>query len=242
MGDIDNIYEKLQEYLGLAEDSINILEESIDTDLQIEYFEYSRNYNSLKSEEEIIRDKDIIFDSSLSIDEKKSALVELASINSTVAYRTIEKYLNQPNIKLHDWAYLALNESRLNLETNLLDESKVLITTGLGGKGLKLRYFVVLFTPDKKPLNKNQRETICKELEFFLPNCGAELEDIEFETCFASILAIIPLKVKIQELLKRIISECNQMGNFLHNDFIITNVKALHTSEIEEILHKNNIY
>ncbi|MBN2484782.1 MAG: hypothetical protein JXB34_02295 [Bacteroidales bacterium] len=242
MGAEENIYEKLKEYLGLREDNINILEESIDTDLQMEYFEYSRNKSGKKTEEEIMRNKDIIFDNALSVASKKSALVELASINSIEAYRTIERYLNQPDIKLYDWACLALQESRLHLETHLLNENKVLITTGLGGKGLKLRYFIVLFTKNGIELTAFQKEVIEKELKYELCRQGAELEDIIFDDCFASVLAIIPLKVHFQKLFRNVIFECNQIGGFLFNDFIITNVKALSKDEIQELLQMHNIY
>jgi hypothetical protein len=238
----ENIYDKLIEYLGLSEDNINILEQSIDTNVQLEYFEFSRNLNSVKSEEDIIRDRDILFDSNLSISGKKLALVELASLNNIEAYRTIEKYLNQPNINLYDWACLALQESKLNLETSLLDESKALITTGLGGKGLKLRYFIVLFSSQGHELTSVQKEIIQKELNFFFSKYGAELEDVVFDESFASILAMVPIKVHLQKLFKKVIFECNQIGNFLFDDFIITNIKTLSVEEIRELLMINNIY
>lgn len=242
VGNDDNIYDKLQEYFGLEENSINILEETIDADIQFEYFEYSRNYNSHKSEEEIIRDKNIIFDNRISLDEKKAVLVELASINNIEAFRTIEKYVSLPDIKLYDWACIALQESRLHLESRLLDENKVLITTGLGGRGLKLRYFIVLFTPDGKKLSKTQQRIIEKELKYFLPKNNSELEDIVFEDGFASVLAMIPIQVNLKALFRKIISECNHIGNFLYNDFIITNVRAMHYTEIKELLEANEIY
>ena len=242
MREDENIYEKLIEYFGFEEDNINILEQTIDTDTQLEYFEFSRNHNSKKSEEEIIEGKDVIFDKEVPIVQKKSTLVELASLNSIEAYRTIEKYLNHPNIKLHDWACLALQECRMHLESALLDQSKVLITTGLGGKGLNIRYFIVLFTPDGENLTKVQRDIITKELNFYLPQEKAILEDIEFSECFASILAMIPIKVNLNNLFTKVIEECNQIGNFLYKDFIITNVKALNPEEIRELLRVNNIF
>lgn len=238
----ENIYDKLQEFLGAEEQSINILEESINTETQLEYFEVSRGFSCTRTEEEIIRDKECLFDQNMPVDEKKFALLELASLNSIEAYRTIEKYLHYPNIKLHDWACLALQESRLQLESKLLDENKVLISTGLGGKGFKLRYFIVLFTPNAKPLNTIQQDIISKELEYFLRINGAEFEDIEFEDSFASILCMIPLNIPPRPLFNDVIKECNLFGNFLFNDFIITNVKALHSEEIRELLTINNIY
>lgn len=242
MGSNDNIYDKLQDFLGMEESNINVLEESIDSNIQLEYFECSRNITQSRSEVEILQDKDCLFDLDLSIDKKKNTLIELASVNNIEAYRTIEKYLNQPNIKLYEWAILALQESKLNLECQLLDESKVLITTGLGGKGQKLRYFIVLFTPDGNVITGIQQQIIIKELEYQLRLSGSELEDYIFEDSFASILCMIPLKTPPKPLFKSIIEECNFFGDFLYNDFIITNVKALNVDEITELLAINNIY
>ena len=242
MGVNDNIFDKLQEFLGLEETSINILEENIDSETQLEYFEYSRSYTCLRSKGEIIKTKDCLLDQNLSIERKKDALIELASINNIEAYRAIEKYLHQPNIKLYDWACLALNESRLQLESQLLDESKVLITTGLGGKGFKLRYFTVFFTPDGKPINSMQKNIIVKELEYFLHLNKSDLEDIEFDESFASVLSMIPINIPPKPLFQKVINECNVFGNFLFNDFIITNMKAMDTDDIRELLSVNNIY
>ena len=61
-------------------------------------------------------------------------------------YRAIESFLEIAEEILHDWAVLALNESRMLLESKFLDESQVFISTGLGGKEEKFRYFVVLMT------------------------------------------------------------------------------------------------
>lgn len=238
----ENIYDHLHDFLGMDQMDISILEENINSDLQMEYFECSRTISKFKSEEEILRDKDNLFDLEMSLDKKKRKLIELASISSIEAYRTIEKYSKQPNIKLYHWACLALQQSRLHLESDLLNESKVLITSALGGKGLKLRYFIVLFTPYGKSLNPIQQLIITKEVNYALSQYNAELEDSVFEGEFASLLCLIPLNIPLQQLFKSIICECNQLGNFLYNNFIVTNVKALSNKEIREMLILNNIY
>lgn len=242
MGVNDNIYDKLQEYLGMQPNDINVLEENIDSGTQIEYFESSRNFNTYRSEKEIIQNKDTLLDESLSIETKKNVLLELASLNSIEAYRAIENYLHQPEIKLHDWACLALQESKLQLESQLLDENKVLITTGLGGQGFRLRYFIVFFTPKGNPINSIQQNIISKELKYFLGQYNSELEDMEFEDSFASALCLIPLNIPPQPIFHEVIKECNLFGNFLFKDFIITNMKAMDSDDIRELLTVNNIY
>jgi hypothetical protein len=237
-----NIYDLLNEYLNIGEDSINILEEQIDSDVQLEYFEYSRNFESKDSAEEIFNNRELIFSSDVPDEHKKNILVQLASINDVEAYRTIQKYLRGPNTLLYHWACMALQESRLLLESNLMDENKVLITTGLGGKGFKLRYFIVFFTDDGSPYTQLQKKIIRSELNYSMNKNGAEIEDILFENCFASILAIVPINIPVQQLFDSVIFECNQLGGFLFNDYIITNHKVLSIEEIQEMLAINNVY
>ncbi len=237
----DNIYDLLSEYLHVDREGINLLEEQIDSEIQTEYFAYSNHAENVRSIEDIIKDKDLIFDNSISVDHKKSILVQLASINSVEAYRTIEKYLHEPNTMLYHWAYMALQESRLLLESKFLEENKVLITTGLGGKGNKLRYFIVFFTTDGSTITETQQKIIQSELEFACKKNGTEIEDIIFEDGFASILTIIPIHIPVQQLFENVIKECNEFGSFLFNDYIITNVRILSKEEISELLAVNNI-
>lgn len=237
----DNIYDLLNEYLDIGEESICLLEEQIDSDTQLEYFECSKNQENTESAEEIFKQKHLIFDQSTSVDHKKKLLVQLASLEDVEAYRTIEKYLQQPNSKLYEWAYLALQESRLLLESKFLEENKVLITTGLGGKGLKLRYFIVLFTSDGSNLTDLHKKIISSELKYNLGRKGAEIEYIDYNEGFASVLAVVPIRIPVQKLFDKVIKECNEFGDFLFKDFIISNVKVLNQEEIRELLSINNI-
>lgn len=242
MGINDNIYDKLQEYLGLEYAGINVIEEKIDSDTQLEFFESSRNYCPVRSEQEIIDSKHRLLDKDLPIEKKKNMLLELASLNNIEAFRAIEHYLHQPHIKLHDWACMALHESKLQLESSLLDQNKILISTGLGGEGFRLRYFVVFFTPKGNAIDNQQAKLIRKELSYFMSKNNSELEDLEFEGCFASALCLIPLNIPPQPIFHKVISECNLLGNFLFNDFIITNMRAMSSEDIYELLAVNNIY
>ncbi|MBN1951491.1 MAG: hypothetical protein JW801_09820 [Bacteroidales bacterium] len=237
----DTLYDLLSEYLQIDEDSISLVDQQIDNDIQLEYFEYSKNLESQLSDDEIIRKKDLIFDEQISTDEKKVLLVQLASLKNVEAYRTIEKYLKRPNNKLYDWAYLALLENRMRLESTLLNENKALITTGLGGKGNKLRYFIVFFTDDGSPITKLQKKIILSELNYAFKRNGAEVEEIIFEEGFASFTTVIPLHVPVQDLFNKIVKECNEFGGFLFDDYIITNIKVLDMDEIQELLALNNI-
>jgi hypothetical protein len=237
----ENIYDLITEYFAIDNDGINIIEEQINSEIQLEYFEFSKTHQSSTSAEEIFLYKDEIFKQDISLDRKKKILVQLASIDNVEAYRTIEKYLRDPSSRLYEWAYLALQESRLLIESKLLEENKILISTGLGGRGLKLRYFIVFFTANGSMITDLQKKIIVNELTFGLKRKGGEIEDIFFDNNFACLLAIVPMQIPLKKLFNKIIIECNQFGNFLFEDYIITNMKVLSTDEINELLEVNNI-
>ncbi len=235
----ENIYNTISEILSSVKGNYNVLEEQIDIDLQTEYFEYSKNYESTKTEEEILENRNDIFAKDIDKEEKKNRFVELASIESVVAYRTIEKYLRKPETSyLKDWATLAFQESRMLIESKLLDENQIFISTGLGGKDGKLRYFIVFLSKNNR-FSELEQKIITDELLYQLKKAGSELEEIEFYKRYSSILAIVPLHVSVKKLFEDIIDDCNQFGDFINKDFIITNVRKLSFEEVENHLSKD---
>ena len=222
------------------DNNLSILEEQIDVGIQTEYFEYSKNHSLNLNPEDVIKNKDDIFGNNLSVEDKKCMLVKLASINSIEAFRTIERYLNDPgHDDLQDWAKLAFQESKLLIESKLLDENQVLISTGLGGKRLKLRYFTVLISKAGENLSYIQKKIISSELHYLLEKHGAEAERIRFVKDICTIVLLIPLRVPIQNFFDILIRECNQFGGFLNKNYLITNVKILGINEIREFINCN---
>ena len=53
-------------------------------------------------------------------------------------------------------------------------------------------------------------------------------------------LMLLPLDIDLKTLFEKIIDECNQYGNFLHDNMIITNVKKLSEKEIADIVTKKH--
>ncbi|MFO7658207.1 MAG: hypothetical protein R6W78_14195 [Bacteroidales bacterium] len=243
MASKENIYEKLQELFGYLDGNLKILEEQIDIDVQSEYYEYSKNFHQEFDPEYVIKNKETIFKQHTPEENKKCMLVQLASINSIEAFRTIERFANDPDHDLQDWAKLALQESKLLLQSKILDENQVLISTGLGGKGLRLRYFVVFIARGTNRFSELQKSIVKKESEFAIRRSLGEIEEIRMQKNFVTLLALLPLSVPVQGLFDKIIYECNQLGSFLFQTYLITNVKILSDDEVEEFMtiHYNQL-
>ncbi len=234
----ENIYNKIREIFGKVPGSFNILEEQIDIDLQMTYFEVSGEVKVGLDESEVMREKDEIFNPDRDKREKRILFAKLASLENVEAYRQIEKYLKEKDPELKNWAILALQESRMLLESKLLEENQVFISTGLGGKGSRLRYFVVLIHKNGAALNKLQRKVVRNEFLLMLKKYDSEIEEIRFKGTYTTLLVIIPLKMPLQDVFREAIRECNQYGDFLKDNFIITNVRRLDGEEISSFLNR----
>jgi len=125
------------------------------------------------------------------------------------------------------------------LESSLLEEKQVFISTGMGGKGDKLRYFIVNFLNSASDYPETIQNIIQKEFEYGLSKAKAELETITFESKYTLVTALIPIKTDIRELFQNINNECQQLGIDLSEHFLVTNVKRLNVEEIEEFIQKN---
>jgi hypothetical protein len=240
--DEEESYGDIQKVFDDIPDNFNILEEQIDIDEQFRYFELSKKLREKnKAVNELPENCDELFLPETSEERKKELLVSLALVPDVKAYRMIENYLKNADKQVRNWAVLAFQESRMLLQSTLLDEKQVFISTGLGGKGKKLRYYVVFISssPDMM-LESSQQKLLKDELIFALKKKDGEFESIDFSQGFASSLLLLPLKANLKDIFSEIIDECNQYGNFLAEDVILTNVKILTRSEIIDFINSGD--
>lgn len=235
----ENVYKKIQDFFGNLQDNFSLLEEPIDVSIQMEYFESSAKLRESLQEEDVLAHKDDLFSSGLTIDDKKKLLTQMAAIPNAEVYRAIETYSKTPDNELKEWSMLALQENRLLLESHLLDRRQVFISTGLGGKGHKLRYFVVLINRNEEELEPFQQKIVHDEMEYALQRYNSELEKLDFMNLYTTMRVVVPISSDLTRLFREGIDECNQFGDFLSNDFIVTNMKELNEDEIKEALENN---
>lgn len=231
----ENIYDKLMELFGKVPENFSILEEQIDIQTQMTYFEESKKIKEQKPDlEEILKRKNELFSADIDDSEKKRLLILLANLDDVEAFRAIEKFNTVAPDNLRDWTALSLQESRMTIESSLLDQNQVIISTGLGGKDKKLRYFAVISTKNDEDFTDLQQRLISKELEFVIRKNNGEIENIEFNDGYCLLTSLVPLNVSIKELITIAIEECNQIGDFINEKFILTNVKILSMDEIKD--------
>ena len=68
-------------------------------------------------------------------------------------------------------------------------------------------------------------------------NADCDIERLTVHETYADLLALMPIRTDIKQLIEHIIEECNQYGDFLSKSFTVTNVKELNDEEIARIIH-----
>lgn len=240
MGVKNNRIDNIEDLIAMAGSHLNILEEEVDIEVQKDYFDIAKTFGKHTEEyselsKQYLENINDLFDEKISADIKKRMLIILATIDDVSVYRTIENFSKQEG-DLQKWAIIALQQSRMLLQSILLDDPGVFISTGLGGQGLLLRYFCVLFNNTSESLQAFQQNIVRQEAEAAIQAAQGVFETIEFKSEYTSMLLLLPLHIDLQSLFSELIDECNQYGNFLREKMIVTNVKKFSEEEVNELL------
>lgn len=240
--EFDSIQDNLKDLLDKTGGKFNVFEEQIDVNMQVEFFEQANKDLEEKTE---LGDFDNIskelFRKDVSVDLKKKLLVQLSNSKKVEHYRLIEKFLKTAKLDLRSWAILALQHARISLESDLLDEQQVFISTGLGGKGDNLRYFFVVKLKGDKTFSSSQIQIIKNEFDIQFKKNNSVIEKIDFFNNIFTLLALIPISLPISDVIAESISESNNFGSFLHDQYLVTNVKILDADEIDMYFKKKGI-
>lgn len=241
MKDKEDIFSRFRDSFSKIDGRFHILEQRVPVELQMEYFKYSEQIRKERGElTDIEYDTfvDTLNDEETSTEYKRYVLSSLAASRQVRAYRALENYVSHPSEDVTEWAYMALMESRISLESELCDEKQIYISTGLGGKGEKLRFYMMFPAKKNEAFNDLQRQIIEREFAYYLEREDCEIERLTIHDVFVDMVVLIPVRLNIRELLDKIIEECNLYGNFLYDSYTITNVKELTEEEIRDVLKK----
>lgn len=198
-----DVFKKFRDSFSKMDGHFHILEQRVPVELQMEYFKYSEQVRKERAKPDLNDMDYTAFRESLSnpestTDYKKYILSMLATSREVKAYRMLEDYVQHPDEDVSNWAYMALMESRISLESELSDEKQIYISTGLGGKGEKLRFYVLMLSRDRKPFLEYQRKVIEREFAYFLPKADCEIERLTIGEQYVELVFLIPVRADIK--------------------------------------------
>jgi len=217
--------------------NMDIIENPIDPSVQREYQDLSgsMDFGDIDYQAVLTRAQEL-FGRGIPIESKKRILILLAHLGTIESAKILERYLRVSEEGLKDWAVLSLKECRAFLESVLLKEEGGFVSTGLGGKGRKLRYYFVVSTRKGRPLTDEEREDIEKGFTKSSDDYRAEIEEITIETNYAMIGILVPMDAAVGEVIEEGIRQCNRMEEVLSTDYYVTNVKKPVKEEISKYL------
>jgi hypothetical protein len=220
-------------------DSFDVMEDGIDLSIQREYFNLSQTIDLDNVDyKEVLKESNKLFFENIPIETKKRILILLAHFGNAESYRTIEKYLKESEENLRDWTLLSLKECRMFLESALLEEEGGIISTGLGGKDNKFRYYFIVSSKGGLTFSETHRNTLKRGFETISQKYNSEIEEINFEPNYAMIRTLIPMDFAAGEVIEEGIRECNKVDDFLYFHYYITNVKKPINEEIIKYLEE----
>lgn len=218
-------------------DSFSVMESAIALSVREEYFNLSKSIDLASIDyKEVLKESGKLFSENTPIETKKRILVLLAHRGTVESFRILEEYVRISEGNLRDWALLSLKECRMFLESVLLKEESGIISTGLGGRDNKLRYYFIVRSKEGLTLTENHRNTLKNGFNTISRKYNSQIEEIKFESDYAMIEILIPMDVAVGDVIEEGISECNRVADFLFIRYYVTNVKRPTWEEILEYL------
>ncbi|MDD6835784.1 MAG: hypothetical protein SPF72_07510 [Parabacteroides sp.] len=241
MKDIHGSFDQLPD--SIKHGKLHLLNREIPIRKQVEYFKFSLRTNKKRgdtpiSDEECETLCQRLDDPMESNEDKKNILAWLARSKNAKSFRFLQAYAESASEELKDWAEMALLECKIVLESEFSREPQIYVSCGLGGKGYKLRFSVMVLSNHLLPFQPYQREILEREMEFALQQVDGELEEITFDSEYAILMILLPFQTMITQVVNRAIEECNQYGDFLMKQVAISNVERFTEEHARKAIQK----
>jgi hypothetical protein len=221
-------------------ENIRIIEASLNSKVQMEFFETLQTMDSIDiSEVDINSLAQELNTGSTKVKRKKEILLTLTLVGEVESYRIIENYLKNPSKSMKTWAFLSYQQARLLLESRLLNKnSTIYIASGLGGKEHRLRYVFVLFSK-LDSLSSTQKNIVKGEIEYYMNKNDGVVEKISYHDKYIICTVLVAIYVDVTELVYSISNEINQYGNFLDEKIFFTNERMIKSKDVDQLLIEN---
>jgi hypothetical protein len=237
MEELDNIHENgLGSFLEGLPLKFRVMNLQLSMDTQLEFMEMMGKLNEVEVDLDHIKEnRDTLLSPEAPLEERKLLLAQLALVDDVEVMRELERYAATCPDDIRDFAQMAAYQSKLFLEASILGENQIVVASGLGGDGEKMRFFVALLSLNRKPFTEVQQQVVRKEVDYQLRQAGAVLESVTFEGGYAKVLALIPMRTNVQRLFEQGVNACNELGEFIDRHMVISTVKPLSAEELDGI-------
>lgn len=228
----------LQKFMKNFAGEAFVLDIRMDTKVQMKYFSMASAMRGKYTDRHLAAIKRRLNNPKLDLEIIRELVVRVASIGSVKGLNVLEAFLPHAPEVLTDWVKMAILENKFILHSSLSDVAPILIATGLGGKGTRLRYFLAFFSKNEQGFEDWQQNLLRGELAFALEERG-ELERMDFWKNFVAIDLLLDFQIDVKLWVRQIMEVCNEMGGFIAEDHIITNIRTFSESQLKAYRKKN---
>ncbi|MDK2910180.1 MAG: hypothetical protein PWR20_1747 [Bacteroidales bacterium] len=229
-------HDKLVKFIGKDGDRLRIIEDIISIKTQQATLKLASKLNPASmSDEEALKLAEKLWEPETKPNQLKKILVFLAFRSNVQTFRMLERYKENPHPSVEEMARFCYYISKIILEGELSDQPLGLISTGLGGKNKKLRFFFVIFPAQSETFDKTQLKIIDNEWKAICTKYDIETEKKSRGNEYVAFTVLTPYQHDFFEVLKEFVGECNLYGNFILPKMVITNIKILKKKKILKI-------
>ena len=208
----------------------------IKPEIQKEYIESHDKLNSDPYSEEEIRELEpTLLNESLGENEKRKILFRLAHTQDMKAYELLKWFYETAQGDLKQWTALCLNECRMWVESEVFDEDRMMISSGVGGDGQRMRHYTVVTTKNWQPFSKSDKKKLQKVAGIACEQRLSKLESIEFDTDkhYAVISIMQSPEVALDEIMVEIMNQCE---SFFRYHYFAINIRKPNAEDIKEYI------
>lgn len=225
----------ISDILSQVPDRFVVAKEELDGAVYEEYERCVQRLISHQSQEGGLEGRQILFDPTAPLEAKQEILARLALCGTVDAFRTIERYIKNTDPALEQWSKIALYECRMRLESDLLEESVGIISTGLGGAQHRLRYLVVIGLPCGA-LRDAQRRVLESAWRTICGQHDSILECVSFHPSHVVLTLLVSTETAVGTVIEAGIAAANGDASILRRQYFVTNVAVPTEEEIQHIL------
>lgn len=189
----------------------------------------------------IKQSKQLLFNSNTPNAVKRKLLFLLGHFATKECFEILSEYVNNPDIRLKQWAILALKDLQFKIENQVYEEGRDMVMSPMGGKGDKFRYFVVICSKHNKSLTGIKKRTINKDLQSVASKTNSQVEDIEFGKNYIFFSIFIPFDIAVGEVVEGLLKIAAKKKGILKYHYFAVNTHKITEKEIQKYLESEEV-
>ena len=233
------INEELSELLASLPEKLQTIKSDVEItpEEQGAYIDYhNKIYLDKYPEEQVLKEGGSLFKRDFPLEEKKRICFCLAHFGTLESFKMLDKYLEKPDKELTAWAVLCIEECRMFLESELMDEDRAVVIGGAGGDGNRMRFYFIVTSPKERDFSQREKTTIEGGYAKIEKELDTKIEYIEFSHNYALISVLIPMDIAPEDFVMSGQKQCNKSYALLREHYYASNMKKPDEDVIQEYL------